>query len=321
MYPLLFSKVLKEKVWGGREFEDFFKIPLPTGLSFGESWEVSAHPSGPSVVLQGPWKGKSLPELVKNYGGELLGTVDPRYQKRFPLLIKYLDIHDRLSVQVHPEDEYALLHEKEWGKSECWYVLKASSDAQLILGLEPGIDRETFRRKSQNRDWEGLFHVVSVHEGDFIHIPPGTVHASLQGSILICEVQQNSDTTYRIYDFDRLDNGTMRPLHLEKALDVINFTHHPQTISRSHRTANKIRGALWETLVKDPHYQVAHLTISGDWEDPESPVFHIHSILEGEGIVKSEQGEWSVQAGQTWLIPAQVSTFWRGELKILRSWV
>ena len=133
MYPLLFSKVLKEKVWGGREFEEFLKIRLKPGITYGESWEVSAHPSGPSVVTQGPWQGKSLPELVADRP-DLLGAVEPRYQKKFPLLIKYLDIHDRLSVQVHPEDSYALAHEGEWGKSECWYVLKASPDARLILG-------------------------------------------------------------------------------------------------------------------------------------------------------------------------------------------
>ncbi|NNM55291.1 MAG: class I mannose-6-phosphate isomerase [Spirochaetales bacterium] len=320
MYPLLFSKVLKEKVWGGREFEEFLNLRLKPGVTYGESWEVSAHPSGPSMVTQGPWQGRSLPELVLDRP-DLLGAVEPRYQKKFPLLIKYLDIHDRLSVQVHPEDSYALAHEGEWGKSECWYVLKASPDARLILGLAPGIDRETFRKKSQTRSWEGLFQEVSVHEGDFIPIPPGTVHASLQGSLFICEVQQNSDTTYRIYDFDRLDNGVLRPLHLEQALEVIQFDQQPRPIPRHERRATNVRGAAWETLAEDPHYRVAHLAFDGEWEDPALDVFHIHSVLAGKGTVQSSLGEWPVNAGQTWLIPAQVHTVWTGNLKMLRSWV
>ncbi len=320
MYPLLFSKVLKEKVWGGREFEEFLKIRLKPGITYGESWEVSAHPSGPSVVTQGPWQGKSLPELVADRP-DLLGAVEPRYQKKFPLLIKYLDIHDRLSVQVHPEDSYALAHEGEWGKSECWYVLKASPDARLILGLASGIDRETFRQKSQARSWEGLFQEVSVQAGDFIAIPPGTVHASLQGSLLICEVQQNSDTTYRIYDFDRLDNGVLRPLHLEQALEVIRFDQQPRPLPRHARTPINVRGAEWETLAEDPHYCVAHLAIEREWEDPAIDIFHIHSVLAGQGTVHSSLGEWPVSAGQTWLIPAKIHTVWKGNLKMLRSWV
>ncbi len=320
MYPLLFSKVLKEKVWGGREFEEFLKIRLKPGVSYGESWEVSAHPSGPSIITQGPWQGKSLPDLVSERP-DLLGAVEPRYQKKFPLLIKYLDIHDRLSVQVHPEDSYALAHEGEWGKSECWYVLKASPDARLILGLAPGIDRETFRQKSEARSWDGLFQEVSVQEGDFVAIPPGTVHASVQGSLLICEVQQNSDTTYRIYDFDRFDNGALRPLHLKQALEVIRFDQKPRPLPRHARTATNVRGAAWETLAEDPHYRVAHLAFDTEWEDPALDVFHIHSVLAGQGTVQSALGEWSVSAGQTWLIPAQVHTVWKGALKMLRSWV
>ena len=169
MYPLKFTKVLKEKVWGGRTFESFLGIKLEPGKTFGESWEVSAHPNGPSVVAEGPWAGKSLPELMAEHGAELVGkSLFTRFQGQFPLLIKYLDIHDKLSIQVHPADDYALAHEGEFGKSECWYILHASPDAELILGMAPGVTAELFADRSRKGQWDGLFRRVAVATGDFM---------------------------------------------------------------------------------------------------------------------------------------------------------
>jgi mannose-6-phosphate isomerase len=320
MYPLKFTKVLKEKVWGGREFESFFGQSLPAGKTFGESWEVSAHPNGPSVVAEGPWAGVSLPELVKREGARLVGRgVFQRFGDTFPLLIKYLDIHDKLSIQVHPDNEYALAHEGEFGKSECWYVLKASPDARLILGLAPGVTHEVFAKQSAAGQWKGLFREVSVAAGDFIHVVPGTVHASLTGSVLICEIQQNSDTTYRIYDFDRLENGTKRPLHLDKALEVIRFEEEPRLSHAGQRHRQALSGAVLEPLVTDPQYVVDRLEVNGTWKESVEDRFKILSILEGGGAIVHAGKAWLVQEGETWFLPAGLDVVLQGEFALLRS--
>lgn len=320
MYPLKFAKVLKEKVWGGREFESFLGISLEPGKTFGESWEVSAHPNGPSVVVNGPWAGKSLPQLLVEHGPELLGqSLYTRFQGKFPLLIKYLDIHDKLSIQVHPEDAYALKHEGEFGKSECWYVLHASPDAELILGMAEGVTAEVFAQRAQQGLWEGLFRKVPVATGDFIHVTPGTVHASLAGSVLICEVQQNSDTTYRIYDFDRLENGKLRPLHLDKAREVIHFTEEPRVSRAGTRTRITLPGAVVEPLVKDSYYTVDRLEVTDSFAQAAEERFVVYSVLEGTGKLIHAGQDYAVQAGETWFLPAGVGVEVRGRLTILRS--
>jgi len=320
MYPLKFTKVLKEKVWGGREFESFLGIGLEAGKTYGESWEVSAHPNGPSVVANGEWTGRSLPELMEAEGERLVGKVlFERFGGRFPLLIKYLDVHDKLSIQVHPDDSYAQVHEGEPGKSECWYVLGASPDAKLILGMAPGVTKAVFAAKSRSGDWSGLFREVAVAEGDFVHVTPGTVHASLTGSVLLCEIQQNSDSTYRIYDFDRLENGKPRPLHLEKALDVIHFQEVPKITHAGERTRRSVPGGTIEPLVNDPYYTVDLLEVSGPFSVAAEDRFQVFSVLKGSGSLTHGTQRFPVTAGETWLIPAAVSAELQGSLKLLRS--
>lgn len=320
MQPLKFTKVLKEKVWGGREFESFLHIPLPAGKTFGESWEVSAHPNGPSVVAEGPYQGTTLPELLASEGPGLVGAAVWRnYGERFPLLIKYLDVHDKLSIQVHPDDEYAQAHEGEFGKSECWYVLSASPDAKLILGMSPGVTKDEFARRSREGAWDGLFREVPVAQGDFVHIVPGTVHASLTGSVLICEIQQNSDTTYRIYDFDRLENGKPRALHLDKALDVIRFDEEPRIRRQGTRERVNADGAVIEPLVADPHYTVALVEVRGAYYCPPQDSFTVWSVLDGYGTLEFDGLAPTIRTGDTWMVPAGVSVTWMPPLKLLRS--
>jgi mannose-6-phosphate isomerase len=322
MYPLLMSKVLKEKVWGGRVFDELLNIPLAEGKTYGESWELSSHPNGPSVVANGTWKGRTLPQLLESEGPTLLGAESfARFGGKFPLLIKYLDVHDRLSVQVHPSDAYAQEHEGEWGKSECWYVLNASPDARLILGLREGIDRKAFRQRVSQKKWEGLFREVSIRTGDFVQIVPGTVHASVAGSVLLVEVQQNSDTTYRIWDFDRLENGVARSLHLEKALDVINFDARPVPKSALSRPWEVHEGVDWQVLVDDPLYRVALVRLTQGWRSLARASFRSYSVLSGAGKLAGVGQNWPVQLGQTWLVPAGVETEWQGNLTLLCAWV
>ena len=224
-YPILFTPVLKDYLWGGRTLEKLGRTLPPTGI-VAESWEISGHDDGTTTVANGRFAGQSLTELHAALGLDLIGSNNAWAQERgkFPLLIKLLDAHRPLSVQVHPNDEYALAHEgNELGKTEMWVVLHAERGARLQLGITPGTTPESFRRGIETGNLEPYLHYLPVQTGDHICVPAGTLHAIL-GGILIAEIQQNSNTTYRVYDWNRVGaDGKPRPLHIDKALDVINF--------------------------------------------------------------------------------------------------
>ncbi len=322
MYPIKFKKCFIDKVWGGRAFETVLGMTLPENRSIGESWEVSSHKNGMSIVENGEFAGMTLEALKDKYGAEILGKdVFERFEGKFPILIKYLDVNDRLSVQVHPSDEYALKVEGEFGKSECWYIIDASEDAKLILGLKPGMTRETFLEKSKNKDFKNMFNEVSVKKGDFIDITPGVVHASLEGSVLLCETQQNSDTTYRIYDFDRTVNGVPRPLHLEKAADVINFGEVPVVTKENSRQNIKLRNCVKQELVRCKYFNVDKLRINGIFHDEISENFKVYSILEGEGDIIYNDIKYPARKGDTYFIPANMNVLVDGNIEILKSFM
>lgn len=224
LYPLLFTPALKDYVWGGRSLETLFGRELPPG-KIAESWEISAHEDGTAVVENGRFAGQTLVQLHDQLGIDLIGINSQWAQERgkFPLLIKLLDAHSNLSVQVHPDDAYALAHEgNELGKTEMWLVLHAAPDAAIILGVKEGATPQKFRQAIADGQLEPYLHRLNIKTGDFVCVPSGTLHAILGGTV-IAEIQQNSNTTYRVYDWNRLDQGRPRPLHVAKALDVINF--------------------------------------------------------------------------------------------------
>ncbi|MBK8989094.1 MAG: class I mannose-6-phosphate isomerase [Chloroflexi bacterium] len=224
LYPLLFTPVLKDYVWGGRGLETKLGRPLPPGI-IAESWEIAAHPDGASVVANGRFAGLTLTQLHQQLGLDLIGVHNDWAQQRqkFPLLIKLLDANDALSVQVHPNDDYALAHEgNELGKTEMWVVLQAAPDAAVILGLSRPTTPAEFRAAIESGDLSPYLHRIPVQAGDVVCVPSGSLHAIL-GGLLIAEIQQNSNTTYRVYDWNRTQNGKARPLHIDRALDVINF--------------------------------------------------------------------------------------------------
>ncbi|WP_448820580.1 type I phosphomannose isomerase catalytic subunit [Cetobacterium sp.] len=322
MYLLKFKKNLVKKIWGGRGFETTLDFQLPTDELYGESWEVSCHQAGMSYVENGEFKGKSLEDIFKKYGTKLVGEeIVEKYGEKFPLLIKYLDINDKLSVQVHPSDEYALRVEKEFGKSEVWYVMEASSDAKLILGLKKEITPEIYEEKVKRKDFTELFNEVSVKKGDFIDVKPGVVHGTLEGSILICEIQQNSDTTYRIYDFDREVDGVKRELHLDKAMDVIQFGKDVNISSEDTRKKIRVQDATVEELIKGEYFSVDRLLVEGVFEDEAYKNFKVYSILDGEGTLKSDGVVYEVKKGDTYFIPAKTSVSINGRLEVMKSYI
>ncbi|WP_462351109.1 type I phosphomannose isomerase catalytic subunit [Fusobacterium varium] len=322
MYPLKFKKNLVKKVWGGRKFKEVLNMELPDNGLYGESWEVSSHKGGLSYVDNGDFQGKSLIELIEKYGKDILGEeIAEKFKGKFPLLIKYLDINDRLSVQVHPSDEYALRVEGEFGKSESWYIMEASDDATLILGIKDGITKEIFKERVEAKEFDGLFNTVKVKKGDFINLCPGVVHATMEGSILICEVQQNSDTTYRIYDFDRLVDGKLRELHIDKALDVIDFEGDVEITTDKSRKKILLAGAEKEELIRGEYFNIDKYLVDGEFKDEINRNFKVYSILDGEGKIIYNEKEYHAEKGDTYFIPAGLELKIIGKLEILKSFI
>lgn len=221
-YPLLFQPVYKDYIWGGRNFEKLFGRTIPAG-PVAESWDIAAHKDGTSIVANGSFSGISLSHLLASYGSELVGQRSEWALERnkFPLLIKLLDAQEKLSVQVHPRDEYARRHEgNELGKTEMWVVLDSSPGAEVILGVTKDTIPSAFREAVEGGKLDGFLHRLPVKSGDFICVPSGSLHAIL-GGLVLAEIQQNSNTTYRVFDWGR--DPTNRPLHIRQAMDVINF--------------------------------------------------------------------------------------------------
>ena len=221
-YPMKLQSPLKEAIWGGERLkQEFFK---KTDLAkVAESWELSCHKDGVSVIKNGSCKGMLLTEYLTAYGNDILGTKAQNFDD-FPILIKLIDAADRLSVQVHPDNEYALRVEGEYGKTEMWYIVDCEPDSKLIYGFRETISKEEFSRRIADQTLTEVVNEVPVKKGDVFFIEAGTLHAIGKG-ILIAEIQQSSNTTYRVYDYGRVDkNGNQRELHIEKALDVTDLT-------------------------------------------------------------------------------------------------
>lgn len=225
LYPLTFSPVFKDYIWGGRNLAHYGR-KLPAEGVIAESWEIAGHEDGTTIVDNGYFEGKSITEVQAELGLDLVGSKNAWAHERgkFPLLVKLLDANQPLSVQVHPGDEYALANEgNELGKTEMWVVLDAQPGAELILGVHAGTTRESFHQALQDGDVERHLHPLQVEKGDHICVPAGSLH-SICGGLVLVEIQQNSNTTYRVFDWNRLGaDGKPRLLHIERALDVINF--------------------------------------------------------------------------------------------------
>lgn len=323
MYPIKFEKVFIEKIWGGKLFSEKLGMELPDSKDYGESWEISTRENGESYIVNGSFKGKKLSSLIEERAEELLGKeIVDTYGSKFPLLVKYLDINDKLSVQVHPDNEYALREDGDMGKFESWYVVDASEDAKIILGTKAGMTRDEFEVKVRNQDFTDLFNEVSVKRGDIIDIAPGLVHASLVGNVLICEIQQNSDATYRIYDFDREVNGVRRELHIDRSLDVIDFDLKPAVLSIEDRFAIEIDSVFIEKLSSNEYYNIDKIRVENSkyFAEPYRN-FKIHSIIEGSGNIIFNNENITVNRGDTVFIPSGLSYSIVGNVELLDTYI
>ncbi|MBC8530409.1 type I phosphomannose isomerase catalytic subunit [Gehongia tenuis] len=292
MQPFLIKPAYHAAIWGGQRMREALGMTVPFEKT-GECWAVSAHPAGVGEVASGPMAGKKLDELFREHPEVLGGGGE------FPILAKILDASDVLSVQVHPDDEYAARVEHTLGKREAWLIIDAPPGAELILGVKPGTDRETFRRAIEENRLEAYLLRRKVAPGDVLMIPPGTVHAIGRG-ILLYEIQQASDVVYRVYDWGRLENGKPRELHVDKALDVIDFDARPPEAAG---VVLDEAGCQRRVAIAGEAFALEVLEISGRYRR-EGDSFFAFTCLGGEGHLVSGEERLLLEAGDSVFIPA-----------------
>ncbi|MGM0294035.1 mannose-6-phosphate isomerase, class I [Enterococcus sp. AZ062] len=309
--PLFLKPVFQEKIWGGSRLRTVFGFDIPND-KIGEDWAISAHPHGVSVVENGPFKGWKLDDLWKEHK-ELF---DHPTEPVFPLLIKILDAEDDLSVQVHPDDAYGMAHEGELGKTECWYIIDAEPGAEIIYGHHAKT-REELAEMIQDSRWDDLLKKVPVKKGDFFYVPSGTIHAIGKG-IMILETQQSSDTTYRVYDYDRKDDqGNTRELHIQQSVDVTTVpAKAPELQIKEIRQGN----SSIVTYVETEFFNVYEWDIKGITSFKKQAPYTLMTVIDGAGELVIGNQTYSLEKGTSAILPSDI-TEWKvqGELSIIAS--
>ena len=315
LYPLKFKPIFKETVWGGGRLKSVLNKNITPDKKVGESWELSAVRGNLSVVSNGYLKGNSIEELVEVYMGELVGDkVYEQFGNEFPLLVKFIDANETLSVQVHPDDATAAERHHAFGKTEAWYVLAAEPEAKIAVGFSKDTNLSELLEHIKNNSLQEIIKLESAKAGDAFFIPAGTVHAIGKG-ILIAEIQQTSDITYRIYDWGRSDKN--RPLHTELAMDIINYNA---------AKGNKLSTSNIEELVSCPYFTINQLNLAHPAERNllEHDSFIIYICTEGAAQISAQgQGE-TLNLGETLLIPASLSDVQitpQGNVKLLEVYI
>ncbi len=311
LYPFVFRPIFKDRIWGGRELERLYGKKIPAG-PIGEAWEISDRPGDASVIANGPLAGKDLRWLMEHHAAEILGGAKPAAAGRFPLLCKILDAREKLSLQVHPPASKAAELKGE-PKTEMWFIADAAPGASLYVGLKRGVMRAEFERKISDGSVADCFHKISVRAGDTMFLPSGRVHAIGDG-LVIFEIQQNSDTTYRVFDWNRLGlDGKPREMHVAQSLASIDFNDfEPALVAHAPEADGKIRR---RALVKDPLFETDLLEMPAGAAHRLPPrQLQILAVTNGTVRIQSGATSVSLSAGQFSLIPASL-----GQTEILAS--
>lgn len=293
----------KDYFWGGTRLREEYgkKIDL---IPLAETWECSVHPDGPSVVLNGQYKGKTLTEVLKLYP-EYLGT--KMKNGEFPILVKFIDAKKELSVQVHPSDEYSRIHEHQNGKTEMWYVIDADKDASLIYGFRHKVTEKILKNAVNTGTLDKHLQKVPVHKGDVFYVPAGTVHG-IGAGILIAEIQESSNVTYRVYDYDRVDkNGNKRELHFDKAVQVMNMNVTPD-VKQKPRMVRHYPGCSRELLCRCKYFEIERIQVTKGFSfSVREESFQVLMCLDGVGQVETMDAELKpirFIKGETLFLPA-----------------
>ncbi|WP_144502503.1 mannose-6-phosphate isomerase, class I [Bacillus thuringiensis] len=308
--PLFFKPLFKTCIWGGDSLGNEFGYALPSNNT-GESWLISAHPNGTSTIENGQYAGFTLGEIWREHP-ELFGNPKEEF---FPLLTKFLDANKDLSVQVHPDDLYAKKNEDEkFGKTECWYILNCKKDAEIILGHHARTKKELVAMIEKGK-WDKLLRKVKINPGDFFYIPSGTMHALCEGA-LVLEIQQSSDTTYRVYDYNREDeNGNLRELHLKKAMEVVNVPH----ISVNNQLSKLVqRNVICTKLVQSKFFSVFKWEVKGRLAFWCNDQYLLCVITKGNGSLVHNNNKYKLKKGMSFMLPINIGEIQlKGNLEVI----
>ena len=321
-YPLKFKPILKEKIWGGKKLNTILgKDSVKNNI--GESWEISDVDKDISIIANGSLKGKTLQELILVYNKDLLGErVYKNFGNKFPLLIKYIDAKEDLSIQLHPNNHLAKERHNSFGKTEMWYVMQADKDAKLIVGFNKDLEKEEYVKHLKSKTLTNILNIDIVEKGDVYFIPTGRVHA-IGAGVLLAEIQQTSDITYRIYDWDRKDDsGEYRELHTEDALDALDFSSKPSYKTNYTKKLNKRNN-----IVDCQYFTTNILNINEEVQinNSDKDSFVIYMCVDGDGAQLISNGfEENLNYGETILIPAKLKTLQiipKGETELLEVYI
>ncbi|NMH25287.1 type I phosphomannose isomerase catalytic subunit [Flavobacterium solisilvae] len=304
LYPLQFEPILKERIWGGTKLKTHLNKPIASEIT-GESWEISTVENDVSTIANGVFKGKSLNELINDFPEQVLGTkVFEQFGKQFPLLFKYLDAREDLSIQVHPNDELAAKRHNSFGKTEMWYVMQADDEARLIVGFKEKSSSEEYIKHLENKTLLSILDTKKVKKGDVFFLETGTVHAIGAGTV-IAEIQQTSDITYRLYDFDRVDaNGNTRELHVDLALEAINYdkVEAQKEYLKIENTSNEV--------VDCSYFTTNFIPLNGNLNvNKNQNSFTVYMCVDGDFELILNEEKYSYKKGDTVLIPASLTDF------------
>lgn len=322
LYPLKFKTIFKEKIWGGNKIKNILQKDFTPLKNCGETWEISGIKDNVSVVAEGPLAGTSLTDLIKEYKGDLVGdAVYSKWGEEFPLLVKFIDATEDLSIQVHPDDALAQERHQGSGKTEVWYILQADENAKLISGFNREVSQETYLHHLKENTLNHILNQEEVAADDVFFIPAGRVHTIGKG-LLLAEIQQSSDITYRIYDFDRTDdNGFKRELHTDQALDAIDYKHY-----NSYKTTYEPKKNEAVELVESPYFttNLLHLDkpLARSYKQLNS--FVILVCLKGTAVLQFGTKEMPLKAGDSVLVPAvlkEITLKPEGDFKALECFV
>lgn len=312
--PIFLQPVFQERIWGGKKLRTEFHYEIPNDL-MGEAWVISAHPHGPSMITNGPLEGKSLADAWNEHKELFNKNADE--QGEYPLLVKILDAADDLSVQVHPNDQFAREVEGvPYGKTECWYVLSAEEGAELVLGHYAKTKEELAEMIDQGQ-WDKLLRRVKVMAGDFVYVPSGTIHAIGKG-IVILETQQSSDITHRVYDYDRKDAaGNTRELHLERSKQVTIVPHQDANVEQT-ETVNG--GLVEKKLVEEQYFTVYHWRLNGEADCEMNADYLQVSVIEGQAALIIDGQSFELKRGTHFILPHGVREYkLEGKAEIIAS--
>ncbi|CAN1547701.1 manA, mannose-6-phosphate isomerase, class I [Flavobacteriaceae bacterium] len=306
LYPLKFTPIFKYRIWGGSKLKTALNKEY-TEANIGESWEISDVSGDATKVENGFLKGKTLKEITRQFKGDFVGeNVYKNFGEDFPLLIKFIDAETPLSIQVHPSNEIAKERHESFGKNEMWYVMQADENAELIVGFDEEINKESYKTHLENNTILDVMHHEYVSEGDTFYIPTGRVHA-IGAGVLLAEIQQTSDITYRIYDYDRVDakTGEKRELHNELAIDVIDFK-----VYDSYKTSYELKTNVSNKLVHSPYFKTNILSIKGKVKKDYSNIdsFVIYICVEGVLNIIHNDETYFLSQGETIMFPSSIST-------------